>query len=121
MVLVLNEKRGAGFHLISEGNGNISREQITILMGEVLLVGHVLGKITASGKYVEVDLAASDGSEVAAAVLFGAVDATDADKEGAGTVRLAEVLGAELVYGTDDVDDIATINGQLADLYIIVR
>jgi hypothetical protein len=117
----LMEKRGSGFHLVSEGNGNISREDITVKMGEVLAVGAVLGKITSSGKYVAVNLAASDGSQVAAGVLFGAVDATAADTAAAAHVRLAEVLGAELVYGTTDAGEIATLNGQLADLNIIVR
>ena len=33
-------------------------------------IGQVLGKVTASGKYVQYDDAASDGSEVAAAVVL---------------------------------------------------
>lgn len=118
----LTEKRGAGFHMVSEGNGNISREEITVKSGETLAVGEVLGKITASGKYVPIDLAAVDGSEVAAAISFAAVDASAADTKAAAHVRMAEVLAAELVYPTGYSDNQkATINGQLADLLIIVR
>lgn len=39
----------------------------------------VLGKITASNKYVPCDLGASDGSEVPARILIHAADATSAD------------------------------------------
>src|SRR3972149_735594 len=95
----LTEKRGAGFHMVSEANGNLSREQITIDDG-VLEVGTVLGMITSSGKYVQVDLSASDGSEVASAVLFSSVDASFVDVEVAAHLRDCEVLGSELVYPT---------------------
>jgi len=117
----LVEKRGAGFHLVSEGNGNISREEILVDVG-VLKAGTVLGKITATNKYVQVDLSAVDGSEVADAVLFQAVDATAADVRAAAHVRLCEVNGAELVYPTGATQgDIDTINAALAVKNIIVR
>ena len=57
----------------------------------------VLGKATASGKYKELDPAAVDGSEVAAGILYDAVDASAADAEGVAIVRLAEVNATELV------------------------
>ena len=38
---------------------------ITVLSGETLEAGAVLGKVTASGKYKALDPAAVDGSEVA--------------------------------------------------------
>ena len=118
----LEETRGGGFHMVSEANGHRSREEIIVESGENLKVGTVLGKITASETYAQVDLAASDGSEVAAGILFHDVDATDADKEGAAHVRDCEVMGDELIYPDGaDANDIATINGQLADLGIIVR
>lgn len=119
----LIEKRGAGFHVVSEGNGHISREEILVEDGVgVLAVGTVLGKVTATGEYKQVNLAGTDGEEVAAGVLWGAVDATDAAVRAAAHVRDAEVLGSELVYPTGaTLGNIATINAQLADLGIIVR
>jgi hypothetical protein len=45
----------------------------------VLKLGTVLGRITASGKYVLHDNALANGAEVAAAILGEAVDATAAD------------------------------------------
>lgn len=119
----LIEKRGAGFHVVSEGNGWISREEVTIEDGVgVLAVGTVLGKVTTSGEYKQVNLAGTDGEEVAAGVLFGAVDATDAAVRAAAHVRQCEVLGAELVYPTGATQgDIDTINEQLLALGIVVR
>jgi hypothetical protein len=88
---VLNEGRYAGEFVVSEGNGKISRETITVLSGQKLQAGAVLGKITASGKYKALAPAAVDGSEAAAGILYDAVDASAADAEGVAIVRLAEV------------------------------
>jgi hypothetical protein len=58
----LQEGRYAGEFVVSEGNGAISRETITVLSGEPLEAGAVLGKVTASGKYKALNPAAVDGS-----------------------------------------------------------
>ena len=94
----LTEGRHAGEFVVAEGNGSISRETITVLSGETLEAGTVLGKVTASGKYKALDPAAVDGSEAAAGVLYGGVDASVADAEGVAIVRLAEVHAGELVW-----------------------
>ena len=94
----LQEGRYAGEFLVSEGNGRISRETITVLSGETLQAAAVLGEVTASGKYKALDPAAVDGSEAAAGILYDAVDASAADAEGVAIVRLAEVNAAELVW-----------------------
>jgi hypothetical protein len=95
---VLNEGRYAGEFIVSEGDGRISRETITVLSGQNLQAGAVLGKVTASGKYKALEPAAVDGSETAAGILYDAVDASAADSEGVAIVRLAEVNAAELVW-----------------------
>lgn len=116
------EKRGAGFHEVSEANGHRSREEIVIIDGQDLEVGTVLGKITTSGKYTQVDLAAADGSEDAVAVLWDSVVADGVDVNAAAHVRDCEVLGAELVYPDGaDANDIDTINASLEAVGIIVR
>lgn len=119
----LIEKRGAGFHVVSEGNGNISREEILVAdAAGKLATGTILGKLTADGSYVQVDLTGEDGEQTAAAVLWGAVDATDDAVRAAAHVRYCEVLGSELVYPTGATDgNKATINGHLRALGIIVR
>jgi len=118
----LQEGRYAGEFLVSEGNGRISREIITVLSGEALQPAAVLGKVTASGKYKGLDLAAVDGSEAAAGILYDAVDASAADAEGVAIVRLAEVNAAELVW-PDGITgpEQTTALGELAALTIIAR
>lgn len=114
------EKGHAGGFILSEANGQRSREQITVLSGEVLEAGAVLGKISASGKYVKYDDdGTDDGRRTAAAVLYDAVDATDGDLEAAAIVRDAEVNGDELVWNSDDEVDAGVAD--LLSVGIIVR
>ncbi len=96
----LTEKPHAGSFLLSiDDDGNLSRDNIVVAEGAgVLEAGAVLGKITASGKYVLRDAAAEDGSAVAAAVLFSRVDATNADAAGVGVTRHAEVRASGLLW-----------------------
>ena len=96
----LQEGRYAGEFIVSEGNGTISRESITVLSGETLEADAVLGRVTASDKYKAFDPAASDGSQVAVGILYDAVDASAADTDGVAIVRLAEVNATELVWPT---------------------
>ena len=118
----LSEGRYAGEFVVSECNGSISRETITVLSGETLEAGAVLGKVTVSGKYKALDPAASDGSEVAAGILYDAVDAAAADAEGVAIVRLAEVNAAELVWPAGITGpEQTTALGELAVLTIIPR
>lgn len=119
---IKTEGHHAGGFLVSEANKTRSRESITVASGEVLVAGAVLGQITASGLYVELDPDASDGSESAAGILFDAVDASGGDTSGVAIVRDAEVNANELTWpdalATDDQD---TATGQLAALGIILR
>lgn len=61
------------------GDFPVAGESVTILEDEVLVRGSVLGKITASGKYVLSLSASNDGSEVPEAILLEDCDATGAD------------------------------------------
>ena len=89
---ILNEGRYTGEHLISEASGTRSREQVVVtLSGVSLKAGTVMGKITASGKYVPYSNAASNGSEVAAGVLYDTLDAFTGDVKAIVHVRHAEV------------------------------
>ncbi|MBF0153250.1 MAG: head decoration protein [Magnetococcales bacterium] len=116
------EGRHVGEFLVSEGNGSISRETVTILSGQNLEAGAILGKVTASGKYRELNPAGIDGSETAVAILYGNIDASTADTEGVAIVRLAEINANELVW-PDGITSPqkATALGQLAFLDIIAR
>lgn len=61
--------------LFWEVNPDYSREVVTIAAGRWLPIGSVLGRVTASGLYVAFDPAATDGSQVAVAVLLTDTDA----------------------------------------------
>lgn len=90
-----------GEFVMSEANGTRSRETVTIASGAgVLAAGTVLGKITASGKYVLHDpvTPASDGSQNAAAILYGRTDATSADAPAVAIVRDAEIAKGALAW-----------------------
>lgn len=118
----LTESRHAGEFLVSQGNGSISRETVTILSGQNLEAGAVLGQVTASGKFVALDPAGLDGSESATAILHNAVDASAGDAEGVAVVRMAEVNAAELVWPAGITGpEQTTALGQLAALNIIAR
>lgn len=105
---ILTEDRftGAGHYLVSEAAGMYrSREQGVIASGSgVLKPGAVLGKLTASGKYVPLNPAASTGAQTAVAILWEGCDATTADVRRTVTVRDCEVHADVLVFtaGTTD-------------------
>ncbi|MGC3025798.1 head decoration protein [Burkholderia sp. DN3021] len=100
--------------LVSEGNGQISREHIVVKAGPALPAGQVLG-VTSTGEYAPYDNAANDGSEVAAAVLYAPLSASDAPRSATGIVRLAEVAAARLT----SLD--AAGRNDLAERHVIVR
>jgi hypothetical protein len=111
-----------------EEDSGYSREQVTLLSGsnaagEVTKSGTILGKITASGKYKPQTLAAADGSQVAAGILWTDTDASASDKRAVVIRRDAIVMQYGLTYGTDVTTsgNRATVNGQLETLGILVR
>lgn len=115
----LTEGRHSGEFILSESNGNRSREEVTIVSGEDLAAGTVLGKITASGKYAAYDNGASDGTQTAVGVLLDACDASGGDTQATMIARDAEVNGEMLGYLTG-ADEAAGITDLLA-VGIIVR
>lgn len=61
---------GIGYHV----------DKVTILSGQNLVAGAVVGKVTASGKYVAFDNAGTDdGRRTAAGILVGKIDASGGD------------------------------------------
>ena len=98
MALKTEGNRPGDVLLFEEGD-HYSREEVTIAAGADLKVGAVLGKVTASGKYILRAPAAVDGSQVAAAVLLQDADAAAADVANVIVVaRHARVKRAALVH-----------------------
>lgn len=104
---VLNENPHPGNFILSEDDeGRLSRDTIVIASGAgKLLPGMVLGKVTASGKFVPSPATGTDGSETASAILVGPVDATSADAIAVGVMRHAEVNHSGLFYDASIDDD----------------
>lgn len=118
---VFNEGVHTAEWLISEGNGQISREQgtFTAALNTKYVSGTVLGKITASGKYIPSLNAASDGSQTAVAILHTEVPAGPArDVKVTIFVRQCEAFGAMLNNGAALESSVTT---ELAAAGIVVR
>lgn len=100
----LTERQHTGEFIADEPSPKISRENVivTLAAGSRLQPGHVLGKLSASGKFVEYDNSGSDGSEAAAGVLYGELDnsagVAPADFDGVVLTRLAAVRKAGLLW-----------------------
>ncbi len=75
-----------------EADQRYSRENVTVVSGQNLAAGTVVGRITASGKIKVYDNAAVDGSQTAIGVLTAGVDASAADAPGVIIARHAIVV-----------------------------
>lgn len=108
--------------LLSEAQGNRSREEVTIASGAGVLVGGtVLGTITSGGKYTKYDQQASDGTQASSGILCRRVDATSADVQAAIIKRDAEVKADALTWPDGSPTDITAGVADLLALGIIVR
>jgi len=74
-------------------------DTVTLISGQTLTRGAVLGKITASGKYTLSLAAATDGSEVPSVILADDVDASGGDKL-AGVYLAGEFNAGAMTFGT---------------------
>jgi hypothetical protein len=94
---ILTEGKHTGEHLVSESNGTRSREEVTVLQAATPIVsGTLMGKVTASGKYKAYSNGASDGTEVAAGVLYTSLPAGTDEVKAVLHVRDCEVAGINL-------------------------
>jgi hypothetical protein len=124
---VLNEnmRRTAAF-LISEEEAYRSREQVQVIPGAstTLDAGTILGKVTATGKYVQLDTSESDGSQTAAGILYESAAGVGASDEVKRTIiaRDAQVIEGLLVYPSGlNASQTAAVTAELVGLGIIVR
>ncbi len=121
------EGRHATEGLLSEANFHRSRDNITIAAGAgLILPGQVLGKVTASGKYVpsaNASITGEEGAEVANAIALYGCDATTEDQKISAITRDAEWNGHTLSYDTtvNDAAKKAAKAAQLAAQGIIAR
>lgn len=93
-----NETTHAGDFILSEANGNRSRDNATLISGQDLQAGAVIGKITSGGKWTAYDPSASDGSQTNLGILLSAIDASGGDTACVVIARDCEVNGDQLIY-----------------------
>ena len=96
--LAASEANTAGDVILFEEDKRFSRETVTIAAGADLTPGAVLGKITASGKYMLSAPAAVDGSQTPVAVLVRDADAATVDAVSVALLRPAKVSRSALVF-----------------------
>lgn len=101
MSVVLTQGVQTGEFILSEADGQRSRENAVVTVAGLVALpsGTVLGKVTATGKFIKYDNAAVDGSQAAAAVLIGECPAVNGDHVRAVINTDAEVIGAMLNGG----------------------
>jgi|DewCreStandDraft_5_1066085.scaffolds.fasta_scaffold00555_27 hypothetical protein len=100
------------------GDFPIRTLDVTIASGQNLVRGALLGKITASGKYVLSLAAAIDGSQTPVAILAEDVDATGGDKSGIVYIS-GDFSETAITYGTGHTAD--SVRAGLRDLNIYLH
>jgi hypothetical protein len=123
MTTLIEGKHAGGF-LIWEVLRDYTRESVTIASGAGKLApGTVLGKITTGGKYTGLAPAATNGSQNAAGILWGDIDATDADASSVVILRGPTIVNRhELIWPEGATEaQITTATTALAALGIILR
>lgn len=118
------EGRHPGEFLLSEAQGERSREAVTVASGAgIIAPGTVLGRVTATGFFVPSPATGADGSQTAVAVALYGCDATTSAQRIAVIQRDAEVRADALVYAAsvNDGPTRAAKATQLAANGIIVR
>jgi hypothetical protein len=100
------------------GDFPIRTIDVTIAAGQNLIRGALLGKITASGKYVLSVAAAGDGSQTPVAILAEDVDATAGDKAGIAYIS-GDFNANELSYGAGHTQE--SVRPGLRDLNIYLH
>ena len=100
-----------------------SRDHVTVASGQNLPLGTVLGIVTASGKYKQIDPSAEDGTQVAAGVLLQACDATLIDRDDGLVVARHAIVAHHALAWPDAVTtaEKLTAIAQLKALGVLVR
>lgn len=115
--LGLNSETYSPDNLIA-GDYPIITEGITLITGQNLSRGALLGKITASGKYTLSLSASSDGSETPVAILATDTDASSEDLE-TNAYLAGEFNEEQITYGTGHTA--ASTKAGLRDLNIYLK
>jgi hypothetical protein len=103
--------------LIAANSALLYHEPLTLASGQVLVRGAVLGKVTATGKYILSASAAVDGSEVPAAILVDDTNASAGDAAVLGYTR-GDFLASGLTLGAGHT--VASVRAAFKDIGIFI-
>ena len=123
MPTVFTEAMNLGDLLKFEAPNLYSRDRVTVASGQNLVLGTVVGVVTATGKVKQFDPSAEDGTQVAAGVLLQPCDASTADRtDGLVVTRHAIVSDHALAWpaAITSAEQLAAI-AQLKALGVLVR
>ena len=120
---VITEGLNLGDLLKYEAPNLYSRDQVTVGAGQNLPLGTVLGIVTASGKYKQIDPSAEDGTQVAAGVLLQGCDATLADRDNGLVVARHAIVSDHALQWPEAITaaEKASAIAQLKALGVLVR
>lgn len=118
----ITESRHPGEFLLSEADGTLSREVVTISDSIAIKAGQVLGKVTADGKYHFYDNADTiPGTGVAAAIALYPLAADATNRKITVIFRLAEVTSAGLEWNGQDSTSQAAARTDLVGRHVVFR
>jgi hypothetical protein len=119
---VMYEGKWTGEFVLSEASRMRSRDHALIAKSTLLEPCTVLGRITESGKYKQLDPSAKDGTEKAAAILLAEADAREEDADCVVFARACEVKGPTLTWPEGFDEQAKTFHSsELAAKGIVVR
>ncbi|UQR66210.1 head decoration protein [Bradyrhizobium sp. C-145] len=99
MPTIFIEGRHPAEFILTEANGQRSRDNITIGASQTIVPGTVLGMVTADGSYLGFTTGAADGSQNAAAIaIYGVTTGAGETAKIAAITRDAEVNGNILTW-----------------------
>lgn len=95
--MALSQGKWTGEFILSEANGMLSREQVTVAAAAPAMVaGTLVGIITATGKYAPYNNANVDGTQTCVGALYRALADSASDQPAVVFVRSAEFQRSEL-------------------------
>ncbi|MGO1069730.1 head decoration protein [Lysobacter sp. CA199] len=119
----VHEGMNLGDLLKFEADNLYSRDQVIVAAGQVLALGQVVGRITATGEVAAVDPTATDGREVAAGVAVVPITtAAEPSPDGLIVARHATVADHALVWPRAVTpEQRAAATAQLRAIGVLVR
>ena len=119
----LAEPLNLGDLLKYEAPNLYSRDRVTVASGQNLPLGTVVGIVTATAKFKQLDPSAEDGTQVAAGVLLQACDATLIDRDDGLVVARHAIVAHHALAWPDPITtaEKLTAIAQLKALGVLVR